>query len=220
LRIVAITDLHRSESAALGAAETIAAESPDALFVVGDISHGDFREALRLLEILVKSKVPVYFVPGNMDSPRLSNWSGNGLKNLHGRCIGCGEYALVGLGGSINTPFNTPFEYTEEESDHLLNQAVRTCREGSIILVTHSPPKDTKLDLTRSGIHAGSHSVRRFIETKEPILVVCGHIHEAQGIDRVADTILVNPGPAYHGGYARIELNDQVQVGLARFRTT
>jgi Icc-related predicted phosphoesterase len=220
LRIVALTDLHRSESAALSAAETIAAESTDAVFVVGDISHGDLREALRLLKILGKSKAPVYFVPGNMDSPRLSSWTGNGLKNLHGRCMGCGEYALVGLGGSINTPFNTPFKFTEEEAEHLLNQAIRTCREGRFILVTHSPPKNTKLDLTRSGIHAGSYSVRRFIETKEPILVVCGHIHEAQGIDKVAHTVLVNPGPAYHGGYARIELNEKVQVSLARFRIT
>ena len=83
MRIFALTDLHRSESAALAAAETIAAESTDAVFVVGDISHGDLSEALRLLEILGKSKAPVFFVPGNMDSPRLSSWTGKPKQKNH-----------------------------------------------------------------------------------------------------------------------------------------
>jgi Icc-related predicted phosphoesterase len=220
LRIVALTDIHRSKNAAMAASRRIAAESPDAVFVVGDISHGDLREALRLLEILGRSRVTLYFVPGNMDSPELSSWTGKSLRNLHGRCESYGEYALAGLGGSIYTPFKTPLEFTEEEVEGILDQAVEGCVEGRLVLITHSPPKNTKLDLTQSGIHVGSYSVRRFIEKKQPALVVCGHIHEAQGIDRIAKTIVVNPGPAYLGSYARIHLDDEVQVNLTKFSTS
>jgi Icc-related predicted phosphoesterase len=56
--------------------------------------------------------------------------------------------------------------------------------------------------------HAGSKSLRRFIETIQPRLVVCGHIHESAGIDTIGGTRLVNPGPFRHGNYTRITIDD------------
>jgi len=217
LRIIAISDLHMSKPASKAAAEATVAEEADVLFVAGDISHGKLNNAVELLEILGRSKVTIFFVPGNMDTPQLSSWSSDNLRNLHGRCERYGFYTLVGLGGSIMTPFNTPFEFNEQEAEEILNRALQKCDAGSLVLISHSPPRDTDLDMTRSGMHAGSRSVRDFIISKNPLLVVCGHIHEAQGIDKLGETTIVNPGPAYLGGYARIELDDKVQVRLARF---
>jgi hypothetical protein len=44
--------------------------------------------------------------------------------------------------------------------------------------------------------------------------VVCGHIHEGRGIDRVGGTTIVNCGLAHGGSYACVELTGRVQVEL------
>lgn len=72
---------------------------------------------------------------------------------------------------------------------------------GAIFLF-HVPPYGTKLDVTFGGgkidhvpldIHLGSIAVRRFIESRQPLLTLHGHIHESAAIsgswrDRVGRT--------------------------------
>jgi Icc-related predicted phosphoesterase len=90
-------------------------------------------------------------------------------------------------------------------------------REMPLVLVSHSPPKNTRLDMVWSGEHVGSIAVRNFIEKFKPALVISGHVHEARGIDSVGETTLVNTGPALAGNYAEIRLEDKVTVSLGNF---
>ena len=60
----------------------------------------------------------------------------------------------------------------------------------------------------------GSTAVRDFIDASRPALVVCGHIHEARGIDKLGDTTVVNCGTAYRGHYAIADLNQQANAEL------
>jgi Icc-related predicted phosphoesterase len=215
LKVLGLTDLHRSLNAAKGAANKIAEEQPDAILIAGDISHGSLNEAVNLLQVLSSSQKDVFFVPGNMDSPELMNWNEKNIKNLHGRCESLDNYSLIGVGGSVYTPFNTHLEFAENEIEETLSQAFFKCAEKkNIILISHCPPKDTKLDRTATGIHAGSTSVLQFIESKKPLLVVTGHIHEAIGIDKIGETIIVNPGPAHMGRYVIIEFGKKIHVKL------
>jgi len=67
------------------------------------------------------------------------------------------------------------------------------------IYLIHIPPYGTKIDCLFSGVHAGSKSIRKFIEEKQPLLTLHGHIHEApmvgnEYIDKIGNTIIVNPG--------------------------
>ena len=67
------------------------------------------------------------------------------------------------------------------------------------VLVSHSPPRDTRCDLTHSGRHVGSRALRAFVERRSPALVLSGHIHESarqSGAwrDRIGGAELVNPG--------------------------
>ena len=141
LKIFALTDLHRSLNAANGAANKIAEEQPDAILIAGDISHGSLNEAVNLLQILNSSKKDVFFVPGNMDSPELMNWNEKNIKNLHGRCENFNNYSLIGVGGSVYTPFNTHLEFAENEIDKTLSQAFLKCAEKkNMILISHCPP--------------------------------------------------------------------------------
>jgi hypothetical protein len=111
----------------------------------------------------------------------------------------------------------TPFESTEREIEETLQRAVKDCRSQKLVLVSHAPPKNTSVDFTRSGTHAGSSAIRSFIETAQPVLAVCGHIHEARGTDRIGRTIVVNPGPAQNWFYSLVELSDETDVKLLEF---
>jgi hypothetical protein len=51
----------------------------------------------------------------------------------------------------------------------------------------------------------------------QPILVVSGHVHEAQGEDKIGSTVLVNTGPAKNGKYARISIDKSIVVNFAKF---
>jgi len=81
----------------------------------------------------------------------------------------------------------------------------RPAREN-LVIIAHHPPKDTLLDVLPGGAHAGSPSIRAFIEAEKPLLAVSGHIHESPAIDRIGPSTLVNPGALYEGRYALAEI--------------
>jgi Icc-related predicted phosphoesterase len=213
LRILAFTDFHGNQDAYRHAKELIANERPDFVIVAGDIINYDSNRAKQLLLDLASVGRPVYFVPGNMDSRELGDWGGGkNVHALHARCKNNEGVSLIGLGGSPHGPFRTVFEYSEDEAETLFNETAKNCVGGSLILVSHCPPKNTKVDQVSSGEHVGSIAVRRFIEKTQPTLVVSGHVHESQGTDTIGSTTIVNTGPAERGHYAEITIRDKVTV--------
>lgn len=72
------------------------------------------------------------------------------------------------------------------------------------VMLFHTPPYETKLDRAATDgksvdhvpldLHVGSIAVRRFIETRRPLLTLHGHIHESASItgswrDRIGSTL-------------------------------
>jgi Icc-related predicted phosphoesterase len=111
----------------------------------------------------------------------------------------------------------SPFEISEEEIENALFEGSKKCTlKQSLIVVAHSPPINTKLDVAYSGGHVGSQNLRLFIEKKQPSVVFCGHIHEARGIDYIGNTVIANTGPARHGHCAVAVFNEKVEVQLER----
>ena len=201
--LVCISDLHGS----LRGIERINF-SPDLLIVTGDITNfGREREAENILRQLLKITDKILAVPGNCDYPEVSKVLDELEINLWCKGKIIDKTGFFGVGGSNPTPFNTPLEYSEEELEACLNEGFTKVKEAEIkILVSHPPPYNTKVDRVSSGLHVGSRAVREFIEKAQPSLVLCGHIHEARGIDKIKNTIIVNPGPL-HRGYARVEID-------------
>lgn len=82
----------------------------------------------------------------------------------------------------------------EEELERLpMSDAAHT------IAVVHCPPYQTRCDVLYDGRSIGSHDVRRWIERRQPLLTLHGHIHESPKLsgsffDRVGATLVVNPG--------------------------
>jgi Icc-related predicted phosphoesterase len=85
----------------------------------------------------------------------------------------------------------------------------RAGKPEKFILVTHQPPYQTTTDKAMKLVHTGSRAIREFIERTQPVLCLCGHIHESAGTDRIGNTLIINPGPFKKGQYAFISINDQ-----------
>lgn len=205
MKLLCISDLHGSSRIC------DEVNGVDILVVTGDITHfGDGNRALEVLEGLKCTK-KMLAVPGNCDKYDVNDALINLGCDIHdaGKIIeGVGFF---GLGGSGPTPFNTPQEYEEDELWDFLTQGYRQVENAPVkVLISHPPPKDTKVDLAGNG-HVGSVKVREFIEKYQPDLVLCGHIHEAKGQDTIGKTVIVNPG-MLKDGYAIIDLEDEIKV--------
>lgn len=207
MRILQVSDLHSSKYAER-IPRTVEERGCDAVFIVGDITNfGTVEEAERILGIVADSGRPVFFVAGNCDPPSLLNHRPTNAKiiNLHLTRHMFGDYWLVGLGGSLVTSHGTTLiELREDEIASMLKKIEDV--DKPLVFLSHNPPYGTDADKSMNGEHVGSHSVREFIEKKSPVLVSCGHIHEARSISRLGDTLIVNAGPAKNGYCALIEL--------------
>ena len=70
---------------------------------------------------------------------------------------------------------------------------------SATVYVLHSPPRDTACDVISTKQHVGSRAIRAFVESRQPRLVLSGHIHESPRVsgawrDTVGRTPVVNPG--------------------------
>jgi Icc-related predicted phosphoesterase len=206
VRVLFVTDIHGSHRALewlLGAWKGY-----DAIIVGGDVtSQGMYGFFSKFFTLLTESSNPIYFVLGNHD-PRESMVPGK-ARNIHGRREKIGGFIVGGLGGSNITPFNTPFEISDDEARRTLSAL-----KSVDILISHCPPFETKCDMAYGGNHVGSKPVREFVETSTPKIVLCGHIHESRGTDELKRSKIINPGPLLQGNYAVLNLQDEITVEL------
>lgn len=216
MKILVVSDFHGSGEASRKAAFKAQQIHADVVVICGDITDfGSIQNAEKLLLPFAELRLPVLFVPGNCDPPTLVGVDMKNIWCIHGSCKTYSNAVFAGVGGCPISPFNTPFEMTENEIMTVLNQSFNQCpSQPWRILVSHSPPKNTKLDMAFSGGHVGSSSVRKFIENNEFSIVFCGHIHEARGIDQIGKTVILNPGPARHTQCAIAILDKEINVQL------
>ena len=149
-------------------------------------------------EILAQRGNKMYVLPGNHESAEMvaNMCARHGLHDFHGRHIEAGRWHVAGLGYSSPTPFNTPGEYSEPQIAERLQKFAEL---SPLVLVCHAPPYGTALDRIRPGLHAGSRSVREFIDKYQPEHFFCGHIHEAEGVAiRMGRTRAKNVGKTGH----------------------
>lgn len=228
LRILALSDIHGDERFREHVDRVLSSgDKVDCIVVAGDITHGGpARIAERILGYLRSLNVPVLAVPGNLD-PQSSihvAFRKTGIVDLHGRGEILDGIGFIGCGGSPIGPHIVPYRreryyITEEEIARTLLEALEDLeRKGEkperIVLVTHTPPYGTKLDVIFGGGHAGSRSVRVFVEELQPDLVICGHMHESRGIDRIGRSLIVNVGESWKGYLALIDLGESIRIKL------
>lgn len=73
-----------------------------------------------------------------------------------------------------------------------------------IVLISHSPPYNTDIDMISPREHVGSEAVRKMIEEKQPLASLHGHIHETvdvsgQFMARLGKTFCLTSGNDHQG---------------------
>jgi len=209
LKILGLTDLHTSGKIPLEDLQKIINdEGIDLVILAGDLTtYGSSELVKEALVEFNRIEKPVYYIPGNMDAENSGDHEFSNIHPLHIRVINYSGYNFIGLGGSNPTPFRTPFTIQEEQIATLLQQLKSKIKtKDPIILVCHTPPFESEADKIHSGKHVGSSSVKEFIEKENPVVILCGHIHESKSISTINQTLCINPGAARHRNGAVINL--------------
>jgi len=220
MRIVALSDIHGDISCIRQISDDVS--GADVVLLVGDLTNFGRQEAARqIIKAIQKYNDRIFAVPGNCDYPEVEMYLTDEGVNLDRKAIVIERTAFVGIGGSLPCLGKTPNEYNEGELKSFLEGAISNLDlDTSIILVAHQPPFNTVTDLAFNGQHVGSRSIRFFIEKFHPMICFSGHIHEARGIDSIAGTKVVNPGPFREGGYAYARISEKVEeLEIRRFKS-
>jgi len=206
MKIISLTDIHSKFDSVDSIAEDLRAA--DLVLLPGDLTMFGRRDAVvEVVDAVRQYNDAIYAVMGNCDYPEVEAYLTEKGMCLHRSHAVVDGFALVGLGGSLACPVPTLNEWTEDETREHLEAAVSGVPEGTpMILVSHQPARDTAVDLAGIGLHVGSAAVREFIEQHQPRICFSGHIHEAQGVDAIGETTLINPGPFMEGKYAWAEV--------------
>lgn len=138
------------------------------------------------------------------------------------------EISIISCGYANQTPFGCPRDISEEDlltkiEDYISNFISNGGDFKKCIFNFHCPPINSKLDIgpkldsdRRPQISAfgketasvGSFAVREIIEKYQPCLGLHGHIHESPGIDKINNTIIINPGSEYQSGILKFAVID------------
>lgn len=199
MRLLVVTDFHNTFDRLPDILKK--AGRVDGTLVAGDLTQfGPTEKAKVVLDALPR---PILAVPGNCDKKDIVDLLRAEDCNLHENKFRIDDVTFIGIGGSNPTPFNTPFELSE---DHIKSTVERLLHEvkGTAVLVSHAPPKGYQ-DEIPGGIHVGSTAVAEVAPGFAA--VICGHIHEARGIAHMGKTLVVNPGPASIGHAAVLEID-------------
>jgi len=205
--VLLIADLHGN----FGKIESFLDLNADAMIVAGDITNFGPIDAVDGL--FSRIDIPCFAVQGNCD-PReiLEVLEHSDAVSMHGSRLSLGKITFAGIGGSNPTPFETPFELSEEEIDWILSSTIASMeRAVHNVLLSHCPPHGV-LDLVEEK-HVGSTSIRNHMKAFD--LVCCAHIHEQRGVTEVDGVKVVNPGMASEGHCALIHFGDVAkEIGI------
>jgi len=213
MRILSISCIHGDMENLMMFIDKAVVLEPDIVVCTGDFTDyflpkgfGRIDIGETIVEELKAFKKPLIVVPGSWDKDLIEFFDKKNI-SVHGKGKVVDDVGFYGYGGA-QTPFNTPFEPSEEEIENGLEKAYHDVIEAEIkIQVTHAPPKGTAVDIITTGAHVGSNTVRKFIDKVQPNAAFCSHIHEGRGVDEIGNTKIINSGrfPEGYCGLAEID---------------
>ncbi len=196
--VACISDIHGDREAVRKYIDEIS--RCDVVVIAGDITNfGGREEAREILGMFPLSKV--FAIAGNCDKREVLEVLEELGISIHEKVVTINNTAIGGVSGSNPTPFSTPFELSEEEIWNSLSKIKEGLEKARIkLLVTHAPPYGVR-DKISTGVSVGSRAVRMFIDANDVNYLICGHIHEAKGVEKFKETTVINCGTLSTGFY-------------------
>ncbi|MBI2672891.1 metallophosphoesterase [Candidatus Woesearchaeota archaeon] len=188
MKILAAGDIHGDRSLAEKLAKQAETENVDLVILCGDLTH--FEQSTEgIIGPFIKKGQRVVILPGNHETLATADFLAElyNIKNLHGYYLKYKDLGIFGCGGANIGPLS---KLTEEEILYNLKKGFRGVKNlKKKVMVTHVHPD--------KGIMArfvpGSSGVRKAIEEFKPDILICSHVHEAEGLeDQIGSTKVIN----------------------------
>ncbi len=192
MKILASGDIHGDRDLAKKLAERAEKEHVDLVILCGDLTMmEDSTEGI--IGPFVKKKKKVLLIPGNHETVATADFLAEvyGAKNIHGYSVRYKDVGIFGCGGA-NIGLH---QLSEDEIFSLLKQGFDKIKYlKKKILVSHVHPSGTTME-KMTDFFPGSPGLKKAIEEFKPDIVLCSHVHEAEGIEEiVAKSKLFNVG--------------------------
>jgi len=190
LKILAAGDIHGDTSIVKKLANRAQKEKVDLVVLCGDLTMAE-DSTENLIGPFVKKNQKVLLIPGNHESIATADFLAElyDVRNLHGYSV---KYNDVGFFGCSGVTVGV-HSLTDEETFKLLKKGIDKIKDArKKIMITHEHPAGSKQEF--SGFK-GSKGVRKAIDKLKPDLLLCSHIHEAEGIEeKLGKTRIINVG--------------------------
>tara|TARA_Y100000310_G_C20631620_1_gene788952 strand:+ start:1020 stop:1721 length:702 start_codon:yes stop_codon:yes gene_type:complete len=192
LKILAAGDIHGDIGLAEKLAEKAEKEHVDLVVLCGDLTMME-QSTDNIIGPFKKRGEKVLLIPGNHETVATADFLAEmyEMKNIHGYGVKYKDVGIFGAGGANIGLFNLK----EDEIYDLLKKGhdkIKYLKKK--IMVTHVHPKDSKMEKFTS-LFPGSSGIRKAIDKFKPALMLCSHVHEAEGIEeKIGKTQVVNVG--------------------------
>ena len=192
MRILGAGDLHGNKFLAESLANKALKEKVDLVVLCGDLIEEDSSE--NILKPFKDKNIKTLFVHGNHESLASADFLSyiNKARFLHGYGVryedigffGCGS-ANIGINGLSEGEIFKTLENAHEGISYLPRK----------VMITHVHPSDSVMEKFSKFVQ-GSVGVREAISKFKPDLLLCSHVHEAQGLEeQIEGTRIINVGP-------------------------
>lgn len=192
MRILGAGDLHGNKFLAESLANKALKEKVDLVVLCGDLIEEDSSE--NILKPFKDKNIKTLFVHGNHESLASADFLAyiNKARFLHGYGVryddvgffGCGS-ANIGINGLSEGEIFKTLENAHEGISYLPRK----------VMITHVHPSDSVMEKFSKFVR-GSVGVRDAISKFKPDLLLCSHVHEAQGLEeQIEGTRIINVGP-------------------------
>ncbi len=208
MRVLAAADIHGKIGRFHRLRASVRRYKPDLIVLAGDItSYIGGREVLPLIPDLGPR---VLAVRGNSDVPSIAGeMESLGIEHLHLEALTLGGSRFVGISGAVPIPFWTKFRLREGRIDAEMGRLIG----NETIVVAHPPPRGAR-DEVFGTMHAGSSLLRKWMDERRPKAVICGHIHERTGYEKVEGTLVINCSIGKGGSGTLIELKKDRELKI------
>jgi uncharacterized protein len=173
-----------------------------------------------------------FVAPGNDDFLEIDGAlrGGSNVIFAENECLELTEaHEMITTGYSNRTPWKTERELDEPALGARIERMFAKVRNPTgLVAVLHAPPYNSSIDQAPEldeelrptvkiggGVlmaPVGSTAVRAFIEQRQPLIGLHGHVHEGLGSEKIGRTLCLNPGSEYSSGVlsgAIAELEDE-----------
>lgn len=160
--------------------------------ICGDITYFD-GSIENIIGQFKKKNKKVLLIPGNHESLATTDFLAEfyDVKNLHGYSV---KYEHVGIFGAGGANVGPNIQSEKEIFENLKYSFEKIKEMQKTIMVTHVHPSNTMMEKFSNFI-PGSTGVKKAVDMFHPDILLCSHVHEAEGLEeKIGKTLVINVG--------------------------